>query len=782
MEMVAAPTQPLARPKKKPSTWLSTPAQIRAGVVFFLPRLENVSLERQKQSGRVYWIHMYKRILSAAFLVLSMIVSPLMSLSAQALSPLPPYTNSLIRIDGNQTVYWRATDGKRYVFPNARTFYSWFAPEELSRVITISPSEMGNIMIGGNVTYRPGVRLVKVTTDPRVYAVGRYGTLRWVTSEALAQQLYGQNWAQQVDDVPDEFFINYRIGDPIYTASQYNVQFELGQARSPSDNISTNSQWPNPPQNPPLSGFVNFSINNTVANLGDTIVLSGNALNVGELAQNMTISLINRTTGQTLRSCVGILPCTYNLYVDQSVLNAGSSQNFYARVTSINGGALNSSDSNVQFRGTNANLPGTSMEVTFSRTEARVGENFNVTASIFPQSTGAPYYTIRIYDQWNVLQHTCINVRTCVLQQVLPYTTDANRSYYATATADNGQRLTSPTRTIVIQPSGSQNARLGNSQLSLGLSSNSAITVTPNLTVANGTEVRVSASIQPALSNPTGVSIKFYDGQGTLLFTCSNYNECSTTKVVGNGASQDAQIGFKARVEDSYGAWYESPLSYVTVRPAQTADYSNSVYNRTFELSPSNTTVRHGDTLTLTARVTPQTGSASGFAITITNPLGTVLKTCNNAFTCTVDQPIYNTGSQDASIVYSARVTSLDGHWNSANTPTITILGTPASTITGSIGLGISHATIASNQPFNLNARVLNSNVSDSNLKIAWYQSSNDALITTCSGINPCLISTSYPAIGGQSREIFFYAKAWDMMSGQSGELRSDQISIKITP
>lgn len=112
-------------------------------------------------------------------------------------------------------VYYYAADGKRYVFPNEKTYFSWF--KDFSSVKTISDADLANIMIGGNVTIRPGTKLVKITTDPKVYAVTLGGVLHWVQSEAVATALYGSNWAQRVVDVPDSFFVNYSVGSSIAT-------------------------------------------------------------------------------------------------------------------------------------------------------------------------------------------------------------------------------------------------------------------------------------------------------------------------------------------------------------------------------------------------------------------------------------------------------------------------------------------------------------------------------------------------------------------------------------
>jgi len=120
---------------------------------------------------------------------------------------------SLIRIPSISSVYYCGADGKRYVFPNAQTYATWYS--DFSSVKTISLEEMSKIMLGGNVTYRPGVKLVKIQTDSRVYAVDLNGTLRLMITPAIAEKYYGINWNKKVEDIPDTFFTNYKIGDSV---------------------------------------------------------------------------------------------------------------------------------------------------------------------------------------------------------------------------------------------------------------------------------------------------------------------------------------------------------------------------------------------------------------------------------------------------------------------------------------------------------------------------------------------------------------------------------------
>jgi hypothetical protein len=110
-------------------------------------------------------------------------------------------------------VYYYASDGKRYVFPNEKVYFTWYPT--FADVQIISLENMTKVPIGGNVTYRPGSKLVKFQTDNKVYAVYQNGELRWVSTEQMAKDLYGDNWNTKVDDISEAFYVNYKFGPTI---------------------------------------------------------------------------------------------------------------------------------------------------------------------------------------------------------------------------------------------------------------------------------------------------------------------------------------------------------------------------------------------------------------------------------------------------------------------------------------------------------------------------------------------------------------------------------------
>jgi hypothetical protein len=118
-----------------------------------------------------------------------------------------------VKVEGNSAVYYCGLDGKRHAFPNGNVHASWFS--DFGGVVTVTPAQLANMAMGKPVLYRPGARMVKLATDPKVYAVAKGGELRWVETEAAAVRLYGANWNKMIDDVPDTFFMDYHVGESL---------------------------------------------------------------------------------------------------------------------------------------------------------------------------------------------------------------------------------------------------------------------------------------------------------------------------------------------------------------------------------------------------------------------------------------------------------------------------------------------------------------------------------------------------------------------------------------
>lgn len=124
-----------------------------------------------------------------------------------------PIAGSLIKSEDYSAVYLLGSDGKRHAFPNETVFSSW--SYSFDDVETVASEELASYTLGRNVTMKPATYLVKLQTNPKVFAVAPDATLRWVTSESVAVSVYGSDWASEVIDLADVFWGNYTVGEDI---------------------------------------------------------------------------------------------------------------------------------------------------------------------------------------------------------------------------------------------------------------------------------------------------------------------------------------------------------------------------------------------------------------------------------------------------------------------------------------------------------------------------------------------------------------------------------------
>lgn len=119
----------------------------------------------------------------------------------------------LVKCSDFPAVYYVGDDGARYVFPNENIYFSWYP--DFSEVKTISCEDLASFPIGDRLVYRPGTSLVKIPSDPSVYAVESDGVLREIPSEDVAEDLFGDDWEERVDDVSEAFWSSFIVGEPL---------------------------------------------------------------------------------------------------------------------------------------------------------------------------------------------------------------------------------------------------------------------------------------------------------------------------------------------------------------------------------------------------------------------------------------------------------------------------------------------------------------------------------------------------------------------------------------
>lgn len=120
---------------------------------------------------------------------------------------------SLIKSEASRAVYYVDASGVRHVFVNLQVYRSWYG-DDFSDVVEVSESTIASIRLGRPVTMRPG-KMIKLSSDPKVYLVVKNRGLRHITSEAIATNLFGPAWNKQITEEDITTFSSYEMLDPI---------------------------------------------------------------------------------------------------------------------------------------------------------------------------------------------------------------------------------------------------------------------------------------------------------------------------------------------------------------------------------------------------------------------------------------------------------------------------------------------------------------------------------------------------------------------------------------
>jgi len=139
---------------------------------------------------------------------------------------------------GLEMVYYMGSDGKRYVFPTTMILDSWYGPYDAdgiplsdgsvcNSVYQLPDAEVASVPIGGNVTFRPGVFVTGIMTDPARYVVSKGGVLRKLVPPSLQDQIYPGTAALRLRRSPDAFFVNFLMGAVLTDSSEYDPVVEF---------------------------------------------------------------------------------------------------------------------------------------------------------------------------------------------------------------------------------------------------------------------------------------------------------------------------------------------------------------------------------------------------------------------------------------------------------------------------------------------------------------------------------------------------------------------------
>ena len=115
---------------------------------------------------------------------------------------------------GDTSVYVIGTDGERHPFPSEQIYRTWYP--DFDDINIISKEKMAAIQLGDPILVRPGTRWVKIQSNPKVFYVEPgSAVLRHIADEQTAERLGGEDWSDNVIDIPATCFNCYEIGDPI---------------------------------------------------------------------------------------------------------------------------------------------------------------------------------------------------------------------------------------------------------------------------------------------------------------------------------------------------------------------------------------------------------------------------------------------------------------------------------------------------------------------------------------------------------------------------------------
>lgn len=145
--------------------------------------------------------------------------------SGQLLTELGLAAGDLIKTSTDSAVYHIDAYGKRHLFVNEVTFWTWYggswskimAGDAQIKVKNISQTTFDRVAMGDHMTVKPASKLIKFQNSPKTYIVTKGGILQGVVTsdgdDAVAIALYGDNYKNSVILIQNGFETDYTKGD-----------------------------------------------------------------------------------------------------------------------------------------------------------------------------------------------------------------------------------------------------------------------------------------------------------------------------------------------------------------------------------------------------------------------------------------------------------------------------------------------------------------------------------------------------------------------------------------
>ncbi|MBI1908301.1 hypothetical protein HYS28_02705 [Candidatus Uhrbacteria bacterium] len=139
-------------------------------------------------------------------------------------SPVDGTTEELADVDAGQVVmspsfsetYYVAEDGTRRPFIDTQSMYTYI--RHADDVAMVTDATVASLALGAPMLPKSGTVLVKEAISPDVYLVTgdvESPVIRHITSERIAAEMFGEDWADYVIDVPPTVLVRYARGEAI---------------------------------------------------------------------------------------------------------------------------------------------------------------------------------------------------------------------------------------------------------------------------------------------------------------------------------------------------------------------------------------------------------------------------------------------------------------------------------------------------------------------------------------------------------------------------------------
>ncbi len=121
----------------------------------------------------------------------------------------------------NEPTIYLVSNNKIWSVPTPSVFLSWF--DSYNKVTGVSSATLSAYkqlyVNAGNANYAPGTK-IKSTANARVYVVGTDGALHWVTSETVANSIWGTRWNKGIITLRPEGLWNYQMGSDVNSMNE----------------------------------------------------------------------------------------------------------------------------------------------------------------------------------------------------------------------------------------------------------------------------------------------------------------------------------------------------------------------------------------------------------------------------------------------------------------------------------------------------------------------------------------------------------------------------------